>query len=134
MSFGPRDSTADGATNVQLVAELGELAGQTPRNVHLVVSSRSDPPIALGRYRLVAEIHGFVGVFVRAGPMILKRLHDIAGPQAAFRDVILARARQSSAPAPARDLRDPLTDREMEILSYLPTRFTSNLLSVASSR
>jgi DNA-binding CsgD family transcriptional regulator len=73
----------------------------------------------------VAEIYGLVGVFARAGPMILNRLPDVAGPQAAFRDIILARAQKLTAPGPDFDLPDPLTDRELEILSYLPTRFTN---------
>ena len=76
----------------------------------------------------VAEIYGFVGVFARAGPMILNRLPDVAGPQAAFRDIILARAQKLTAPGPD-DLPDPLTDRELEILSYLPTRFTNGELA-----
>lgn len=73
----------------------------------------------------MAEIHGIVGVFVRAGPSILRRLGDIAGPQAAFRDIILAHARQTSDPRRQVTLADPLTERELEILSYLPTRFTN---------
>jgi LuxR family maltose regulon positive regulatory protein len=72
----------------------------------------------------VAEVYGLVDVFVRAGPGILNGLSTISGPQAAFSDVIRVRAQQSAAP-PASDLADPLTDREVEILAYLPTRFTN---------
>lgn len=78
----------------------------------------------LGDAVKMAEIHGLVGVFVRAGPVILRRLQDISGPQAAFRDIILAHAQQSIDPR-QQALPDPLTDRELEILSYLPTRFTN---------
>ncbi|POH72592.1 LuxR C-terminal-related transcriptional regulator [Arthrobacter glacialis] len=78
----------------------------------------------LGDAVKMAEIHGLVGVFVRAGPVILRRLRDISGPQAAFRDIILAHAQQSVDPR-QQALPDPLTDRELEILSYLPTRFTN---------
>jgi LuxR family maltose regulon positive regulatory protein len=78
----------------------------------------------LGEAVKMAEIHGLVGVFVRAGPVILRRLRDISGPQAAFRDIILAHAQQSIGPR-QQALREPLTDRELEILSYLPTRFTN---------
>jgi LuxR family maltose regulon positive regulatory protein len=72
----------------------------------------------------VAEIHGLVDVFLQAGPLILRRLSMVSGPQAAFSEVIRVRARQSAA-ATAILLSDPLTERELEILSYLPTRFTN---------
>ncbi|MET0480138.1 MAG: AAA family ATPase, partial [Mycetocola sp.] len=39
-------------TNVSLVADLGRLIERMPRNAHVVLSSRVDPPIALSRYRL----------------------------------------------------------------------------------
>ncbi|WP_104092462.1 LuxR C-terminal-related transcriptional regulator [Arthrobacter sp. GMC3] len=77
----------------------------------------------------MAEIHGFVGVFVRAGPTILAGLKSITGPQAAFRDVILARAQQLPGTSQRASIPEPLTDRELEILSYLPTRFTNEELA-----
>lgn len=73
----------------------------------------------------VAEIHGLVRVFLRAGPSTINRLNDVAGPQAAFRDIILARAQESMDPHQRPGLPEPLTDRELEILTYLPTRFTN---------
>ncbi|HYI33544.1 MAG TPA: LuxR C-terminal-related transcriptional regulator [Glaciibacter sp.] len=73
----------------------------------------------------VAEIYGLVDVFTRAGPLILDRLSSVTGPHSAFRDVIRSRAAQSLAPRAEFDLPDPLTDRELEILAYLPTRFTN---------
>lgn len=92
-----------------------------------VASCDNEPDKArrhLGDAVKMAEIYGLVGVFVRAGPVILRRLRDISGPQAAFRDIILAHAQQSIDPR-QQALPDPLTDRELEILSYLPTRFTN---------
>ena len=47
----------------------------------------------------------------------------------AVRDRILRRAREVALPAPGADLVDPLTDRELEILSYLPSRFTNTELA-----
>lgn len=73
----------------------------------------------------VAEIYGLVEVFVRAGPLILQRLTTISGPQAAFSGVIRARAERSAGRQHERELPDPLTDRELEILVYLPTRFSN---------
>ena len=73
----------------------------------------------------IAEIYGFVDVFIRCGPIILNRLSTISGPQAAFSDIIRVRAQRSLTARPVRDLPDPLTDRELEILAYLPTRFTN---------
>ncbi|MET0932674.1 MAG: LuxR C-terminal-related transcriptional regulator, partial [Mycetocola sp.] len=72
----------------------------------------------------VAEIHGLVEVFVQAGPLILQRLSMISGPQAAFSDVIRMRAHQDDVPVTV-DLAEPLTERERELLAYLPTRFTN---------
>ena len=43
-------------TNVRLVADLGTFVEQIPRNVHVVISSRIDPPIALSRYRLADDL------------------------------------------------------------------------------
>ena len=39
-----------------------------------------------------------------------------------FREVVLQRARQARSPALVAELVDPLTDRELEVLSYLPSR------------
>jgi LuxR family maltose regulon positive regulatory protein len=73
----------------------------------------------------IAEIHGMVDVFVRAGPTILHRLTSVTGPQSAFSETISARARRVALPAPPAVLAEPLTDRELEILSYLPTRLSN---------
>ena len=47
----------------------------------------------------------------------------------AFREVVLDRAREAIAPSPGGDLADPLTDRELEILSFLPSRLTNTELA-----
>ncbi|MCP2032657.1 LuxR family maltose regulon positive regulatory protein [Okibacterium sp. HSC-33S16] len=73
----------------------------------------------------VAEIHGFVEVFVQAGPLILQRLSMISGPQAAFSDLIRSRAGEETSQLPALGLSEPLTERELELLVYFPTRFTN---------
>lgn len=77
----------------------------------------------------IGEIHGLVDVFVQAGPTILDHLVAVTGPQAAFRDIILARARHTMQPRRDPDLVDPLTERELAILTYLPTRFTNGELA-----
>lgn len=43
-------------SNVGLVADLGTFVEQIPWNIHVVLSSRIDPPIALSRYRLDDEL------------------------------------------------------------------------------
>lgn len=76
----------------------------------------------------VAEVHGLIEVFIQAGPLILQRLSMISGPESAFSDLIRARARtrtDTEPPSSVDDLAEPLTDRELEILAYLPTRFTN---------
>ncbi|HEX3980314.1 MAG TPA: LuxR C-terminal-related transcriptional regulator, partial [Acidimicrobiales bacterium] len=76
-----------------------------------------------------ASVHSLVEVFVRAGPVVVRLVaeHDDVAPD--FRNAILARARDIIAPVTGGDLPDPLTDRELEILSYLPSRLTNTELA-----
>lgn len=73
----------------------------------------------------VAEIHALVDVFVRAGPPILNRLVMVSGPRSPFVEKIVARAQEQRKPATAMVLPEPLTERELELLSYLPTRMSN---------
>jgi LuxR family maltose regulon positive regulatory protein len=77
----------------------------------------------------VAERHGLVEAFVRGGPAVVRLVAELADDRSAFREAVLARARQAIAPAAGGDLADPLTDRELEILSYLPSRSTNTELA-----
>jgi LuxR family maltose regulon positive regulatory protein len=77
----------------------------------------------------VAEPHSLVEVFVRAGPPILSLLAEEWGPDQSFCNRVIERARALSSPHPETALADPLTDRELEILSYLPSRFTNTELA-----
>ncbi|GGE90652.1 LuxR C-terminal-related transcriptional regulator [Mycetocola zhadangensis] len=72
----------------------------------------------------IAEVHGFVDVFVQAGPLILQRLSMLSGPQSAFSDIVRTRARRELEPSPV-GLSEPLTERELEVLAFLPTRYTN---------
>jgi LuxR family maltose regulon positive regulatory protein len=67
--------------------------------------------------------------FVRAGPIVVRLVSGLADFLPAFRELILKRARKAHSPAPGGDLVDPLTDRELVILSYLPSRFTNTELA-----
>jgi LuxR family transcriptional regulator, maltose regulon positive regulatory protein len=77
----------------------------------------------------VAERHSLVEVFVQAGPTIVRLVSELPDAQSAFRERVLRRAREVISPSPGGDLVDPLTDRELEILSYLPSRFTNTELA-----
>jgi LuxR family maltose regulon positive regulatory protein len=77
----------------------------------------------------VAEPHSLVEAFVRAGPAVIRMVSGLSDLLPAFRNLILKRAREALAPAPGGKLADPLTDREFEILSYLPSRFTNTELA-----
>jgi LuxR family maltose regulon positive regulatory protein len=77
----------------------------------------------------VAERHSLVEVFVRAGPTIVRLISGLPDVQSGFRERVLERAREVTSPSPGDDLVDPLTDRELEILSYLPSRFTNTELA-----
>jgi LuxR family transcriptional regulator, maltose regulon positive regulatory protein len=75
----------------------------------------------------IAERHSLVESFVRAGPAILRMVSDLSDThsgRSAFRRQILGRAQLLSSPAVGGDLLEPLTVRELEILSYLPSHFT----------
>jgi LuxR family transcriptional regulator, maltose regulon positive regulatory protein len=83
----------------------------------------------LGAALAVAEQHSLVEVFVRAGPTVVGLVSDLSPDQSGFRQRILERARETRFAPPGGDLVDPLTDRELEILSYLPSRFTNTELA-----
>ena len=77
----------------------------------------------------VAEEYMLIEVFVRSGPAVIRLLADLPEAQSTVRALVLERAREVLAPSPGGDLIDPLTDRELEILSYLPSRFTNTELA-----
>jgi ATP/maltotriose-dependent transcriptional regulator MalT len=70
--------------------------------------------------------HSLVEIFVQAGPVIVQLVAGLPGVRTAFRENVLRRSRELYAPPAAEELVDPLTDRELEILSYLPSRFTNS--------
>jgi LuxR family maltose regulon positive regulatory protein len=72
-----------------------------------------------GRYSLVE-------IFVQAGPAIMQLVAGLPGVRTAFHENVLRRSRELLAPPAGEELVDPLTDRELEILSYLPSRFTNS--------
>ena len=77
-----------------------------------------------------AERHVLVEVFVRAGSTILRLISGHPDMQrSAFGERVLNRAREVDSPSPGEELVDPLTDRELEILSYLPSRYTNTELA-----
>jgi LuxR family maltose regulon positive regulatory protein len=77
----------------------------------------------------VAEGNSLVEAFVRAGPKVIQMVSDLPDSSSAFRQQILRRAQAKASPSPASDLVEPLTDRELEILSYLPSRLTNTELA-----
>ncbi len=77
----------------------------------------------------VAEGPSLVESFVRAGPTIVQMISDLPDAASALRGRILRRAQALASPSPGSDLVEPLTDRELEILSYLPSRLTNTELA-----
>lgn len=74
----------------------------------------------------LAEREGLVSVFLWAGPTLVRLIESLPGLPTGFRSEVLARARDRFRPAPESvSLTEPLTDREKELLSYLPTRLTN---------
>jgi LuxR family maltose regulon positive regulatory protein len=72
----------------------------------------------------LGQRHSLIEVFVRAGPSLVEMV-TAHGDHGAFREVVLKRSRQVRSPALTASLVDPLTDREMEVLTYLPSRLTN---------
>jgi LuxR family transcriptional regulator, maltose regulon positive regulatory protein len=83
----------------------------------------------LAEAMVVAERQALVEVFVRAGSSMLRLISVYPDQKSAFRQRVLERAREVTSPSPGEDLIDPLTDRELEILSYLPSRYTNTELA-----
>ncbi len=77
----------------------------------------------------LAERHSLVEPFVRAGPTVIRLVAGVSDFLPEFRDLVLNRAREALTIAPESQLPDPLTDRELEILSYMPSRFTNTELA-----
>jgi len=76
-----------------------------------------------------AHRHGLVEALVRGGPVVVRMVAELPDVPTTYRDTVLARARETTAPARVGELPDPLTDRELEILSYLPSRLTNGELA-----
>jgi LuxR family maltose regulon positive regulatory protein len=70
--------------------------------------------------------HSLVEIFAQAGPAVVQLVTGLPGVRSAFRENILRRSRELHSPSSGEELVDPLTDRELEILSYLPSRFTNS--------
>ncbi len=77
----------------------------------------------------IAEGHSLVETFVRAGPTTVRMVSDLPDTHSAFRRQILRRAQALASPSVGSDLVEPLTVRELEILSYLPSRLTNTELA-----
>lgn len=81
---------------------------------------------AMHRALELASQHDLVAVFVRAGPEVMRLIADLPGTSTPFRASVLERAsllRRARSSSP--ELAEQLTDRELEILAYLPTRMTN---------
>jgi LuxR family maltose regulon positive regulatory protein len=77
----------------------------------------------------IAQPEGLIRVFVRAGATVLGLTAALTGSHDEFRRRILDRAREAHIPLPDADLADPLTDRELQILTYLPSRYKNSELA-----
>jgi len=79
----------------------------------------------LGYALELAGRHWLVDAFVGAGSTIVRLVGESGTGDPGFRDAVLRRSHETNAPRPVGALIDPLTDRELEILSYLPSRYTN---------
>ncbi len=77
----------------------------------------------------VAEGHSLVESFVRAGPVLVRMVSVLSDAYSDLRERILRRAQVLASPIVGTNLVEPLTGRELEILSYLPSRLTNTELA-----
>lgn len=77
----------------------------------------------------IAQPEGLVEVFIRSGRTVLGLTAALTGSHDEFRRRILDRAREAHVPVPGAELADPLTDRELQILGYLPSRYKNSELA-----
>jgi LuxR family maltose regulon positive regulatory protein len=114
-AFAPReDLPLAGVEQGVLTAWLAHAEGR-------VAESRRQLTAAL---ELAAE-HGIVSVFVWAGPEVIKLIENLPGRPTRFQAEIVECAHQTLRPPADAQLGEPLTDRERELLEYLPTRLTN---------
>lgn len=92
--------------------------------------AHADGRVAESRRRLseavdLAAEHGIVSVFVWAGPEVIRLIESLPMRPSPFRDEVIACARENLRAPTDSSLGEPLTDRERELLAYLPTRLTN---------
>jgi LuxR family maltose regulon positive regulatory protein len=73
----------------------------------------------------LGERNSLIEVFVTTGPIIVRLLSGLVGEHQEFRAAILKRSSEVLVSSLVGALTNPLTDRELEILSYLPSRLTN---------
>ena len=73
-----------------------------------------------------AEPEGLLAPFtVDGGPVVLRLVDELAVDRVGLAQTIRARARQLESGTTNAALADPLTERELEVLRYLPDRMTN---------
>jgi len=73
----------------------------------------------------VAERYSLVEVFVRAGPAVVRLVSRLSDHRSPFRGAILDRAGEALSRSLGGGLVEPLTNRELGVLTYLPSRLTN---------
>jgi LuxR family maltose regulon positive regulatory protein len=125
----------DQARKIMDVAPADTQAGHPAATVRALLlqawmSNVEDSADESGRHLVEAmelgEEHSLVEMFVQSGPAVVELVAGLEGVTPDFREAILRRSRESKPRSPAYELIDPLTDRELEILSYLPSRATNS--------
>jgi LuxR family maltose regulon positive regulatory protein len=74
----------------------------------------------------LGEQYWLVELFVQAGPAVIQLVAARHEARSSFQEAVLLRSREARPQPTGNGLIDPLTDRELEILSYLPSRATNS--------
>lgn len=112
----PVGSSASIAAQVEYAVALGWFSAASGDRV---ASERH-----LARALAIAEPEGLIDVFVHAGRPVAALIEDLPGAPECFRSEVVRRAGLVVG-SRAGALPDPLTQRELAILAYLPTRLSN---------
>jgi LuxR family maltose regulon positive regulatory protein len=97
-----------------LSAWSAKLASETRRAQH-----------DIGEAVRIAESDFLVDVFVRSGPQVVGLVAQLVDEGSGLKAAVLRRSREARSPARGQEFPEPLTGRELELLTYLPSRMSN---------
>jgi len=113
-ALGDSDEPLDVIQRLILSAWSAKLASETRRAQH-----------DIGEAVRIAESDFLVDVFVRSGPQVVGLVAQLVDEGSGLKAAVLRRSREARSPARGQEFPEPLTGRELELLTYLPSRMSN---------